>query len=184
MAYENWNNTENNNVEYKNTNSIGGILPFIFPIIGIVLLISVLTSEGFEPPIDYIGVFFIIVWIGGVLWLTFSFLDMSCTLKADRSGITVITALKKKRFIAWAEVKDWGISYAGTTRDGDKCYFLYFSDECLEKKKKKKKKGMKKLKRKTIKVYVSGYNDLNEVMGIIDTCNKKFSFVDPFIPDL
>lgn len=81
----------------------------------------------------------------------FNFIALSKVLILNEHGI-LCKSIVKETFLNWSEVKDYGLSYSGNTRNGSATFDLYFSKEILE----TKNADEKKTRSSTIRVMVVG----------------------------
>ena len=109
-----------------------------------------------------------------------SFYRYSKTFFIGEEGVSY-SSMFSKRFLAWLEIKDYGLSYEGRAQEGgsySNSYLLFFAVEqqkCKSKYKKKMAKG-------TLKISVSSddYTCFSE--NVVPFCSKKIDVV-PFLPE-
>ena len=99
----------------------------------------------------------------------------SAEITIDGDGIKRKSKLVKS-CLCWSEVEDWGLSYTGKSRFGERYYDLYFSKHvCPE-----KNECGKKLKGKMIRFIVNGSDYFRIVERVIPFCKDKTD-VPPFV---
>lgn len=82
-----------------------------------------------------------------------------------------------KRAYTWSQVGDFGLSYSGYGKFGNRYYVLYFSDTEQLKKDKRKKR----LRGKIIKLAVSDSDCSGIIRTVIPFCRKNIALI-PFVP--
>lgn len=161
----------------RNTTFLGiGVVTIIMAISGIRLLFGLLPFEENYTFADVLGLVFVCVWVFVVLSMgVFAFATNSKQITINSEGVLCKSWFSKK-FIKWADIKDWGLSYCGQTRGEGNTYYLYFSKhECQI-----KNECKKKLKGKMIKTFIIGNDYFDAVNTIISFCSEKTD-ITPFV---
>lgn len=119
---------------------------------------------------------FVCIWIFVVLSMgIFAFATNSKQITINGEGVLCNSWFSQK-FIKWADIKDWGLSYCGQTRGEGNTYYLYFSKhECQI-----KNECKKKLRGKMIKTFIIGNDYFDAVNKIIPFCSEKIDKA-PFV---
>ena len=144
---------------------VGGIMSFV----GFKLIFGLVPFDEGYTGADIFGFIFACVWTALVSCVSvYGFVISAKKIIINADGVCSVSYLGKK-FISWADIKDFGLSYCGQTRGEGNTYYLYFSErECAV-----KNECTKKLKGKMIKMFVmeSDYSDV--VNKIIPFCKDK-----------
>lgn len=155
-----------------------GACACLMSLFGIHLLFGLLPLEDGYTPMDIFGVIFVCVWIIVVLCMgLFALETCSRKISIDHRGVYCRSWFRKD-FLAWSEIRDWGLSYCGQTRGEGNTYYLYFSpDLCTV-----KNEFSKKLKGKMLKTFVIGDDYADAINKIIPFCREKTGVV-PFVAE-
>lgn len=152
------------------------IAELIMFVLGVILFFDICLHDDSEP-LDVAGVVIVSVWLCCVLAIGLvCFINALKVLTINSEG--VLCRSIKKEFIAWADVKDWGLSYCGQTRFEGNTYYLYFSKEVLG----RKNDERKRLKRATVKIIVLDSEFCEVLDGIVAPC-RDYVQIPPFIPE-
>lgn len=145
---------------------------------GVSLLFGLLPLDAGYTFIDIFGVIFVSVWVLLVLGMgCFSLETASRKITIDRAGVFCRSWFRKD-FLAWYDIRDWGLSYCGQTRGEGNTYYLYFSaNECRT-----INDCKKKLKGKMIKSFIIGDDYTDAVNRIIPFCREQTG-VTPFVAE-
>ena len=153
--------------------SIGAVLMFF---IGGSAALELFSSASEVSSADIFGGIFICIWLAVVLWMgVYGLVTASKKLTVDAEGVCC-SSLFYKRSLAWREIRDFGLSYAGQTRGEGNTYYLYFASS----EQKTKNECKKKLKGKMIKIEIIGGEYQAAVSELIPFC-RKFTTVEPFV---
>lgn len=149
-------------------------------IIGVFILPILLQhrKEYYDSPAAYIfGIIFAFIWFGIIIFQFIRCLMLTSKKTIINSDGILCKTFAYQRFIAWSDVKDWGLSYCGQSKHMGNNYYLYFSDhEC-----KIKNDCKKKLRGSMIKTIVIESDDYGAVLStVIPFCSKKTD-LKPFI---
>ncbi|MBR5273398.1 MAG: hypothetical protein IKU25_08445 [Clostridia bacterium] len=147
-----------------------GITTVIMAIAGVRLLFLLLPFDKENDMFSNVfGLAFIIIWLINTVCLgIFAFTSNSKRVTIDRDGVSCESWFNKK-FIKWADVKDYGLSYCGQTRFRGNTYYLYFAEfDCPT-----KNECSKKLKGKMIKTIVIADDYSETVEKVIPFCAEK-----------
>ena len=161
----------------RNTTFLGiGIVAILMAITGVRLLFGLLPFEDNYTLADVFGLVFVCVWLTVVLSLgIFAFSTNSKQIIINNDGVLCKSWINKK-FIKWADIKDWGLSYCGQTRFEGNTYYLYFSEhECQI-----INECKKRLKGKMIKTFIIGNDYFDAVSNVIPFCKDKIDIM-PFV---
>ena len=125
---------------------------------------------------DLSGLIFMLFWTSIVMCMSFhGFYAGGKRVTIDESGVSLEMLFIKKHY-DWSEIADFGISYSGRMRNGERHYDLYFSKI----KQKEKDKYKKKLKGSMIRTFVFGDEYYKVLREIFTFCNGRTS-VEPFV---
>lgn len=161
---------ENIEVKGNTFHRVAGIVFLVMACTGVRLLLNMELGE------DIAGVLFLIVWIVITLgWSFCGFFEANKRVSIDEKGVYLRTFISKD-FLAWSEIKDWGLSYYGQSRGFGEVFCLYFSKNALQCKGTRKKK----LKEKMIKIEIFQEEYTRVVETIIPYCKEK-TIVEPFV---
>ena len=106
----------------------------------------------------------------------FSVMSNGKKLIIDGDGI-LCRGIFSKDMMKWAEVKDYGISYAGETRFRGRTYYLYFSRNELT----IDNEYQKNIDRNTVKVFLFEGDEYNKAVTQIMPFCESHAKIQPFI---
>jgi len=157
-----------------------GIVAMIMGCVGLCFFVT-MFSEFDSSPVDWFGAAFICLWLclvfSGAL---VSFYRYSKTFYIGEEGVSYCSMFSK-RYLAWRDIKDYGLSYEGRAQEGgsySNSYLLYFAVEQQASKSKYKKKMTKD----TLKISVSSDDYTYFSEKVMPFCAKKIDVV-PFLPE-
>ena len=169
--------TKNRLIVKRESYFLGGVLMAgVMAIGGLFLITGLLPFEEGYTVADVFGFVFVCLWeafvVCAILWYA---REHSKYMVISAEGIRSCTCFKKA-FVAWDDVRDWGISYCGQTRWKGNTYFVYFSKEEHP----VQNECKKKLKGNMLKTFVYE-EDYGEAVNIlIPFCADKTD-VAPFV---
>lgn len=154
---------------------IGMVALFFFGV-GIYLLIECIWPD--DGIVDWLGVGLVACWTCMGLWMAVSSLNAALTeLVIDDTGVRLCRPLGNKR-IAWNQIRDWGLSYAGTANHDDNAYEFYFAEEPQD----EKNEYSRKLQRQVLRYTVIGEDYRKVVQEVLPFC-RDHARVEPFVPE-
>ena len=154
---------------------IGMVALFFFGV-GIYLLIACIWPE--DGIVDWLGVGLVACWTCMGLWMAVSSLNVALAeLVIDVKGVQLRRPLGKKS-IAWNQIRDWGLSYAGTANHDDNAYEFYFAEEPQD----EKNAYSRRLEKRVLRFEVVGEDYEQVVMEVLPLC-ERYARVAPFVPE-
>lgn len=153
-----------------------GMAAFFFFLVGIRLLIACIWPE--DGIVDWLGTGLVACWTCLALWMAVRSVNDALTqLVLDETGVELRRPLGKKR-IAWNQVRDWGLSYAGTANHEDNTYEFYFAKEPQQ----EKNEYSRKLQKHVLRYTVIGEEYDQVLKEVLPLCHQ-YARVAPFIPE-
>ena len=126
---------------------------------------------------ELFGLAFMLVWTSVAIWMSlYSLTAFFKKLVIDENGISCKTPFQTKWY-GWSEIRDFGLSYSGTTRGGGSIFDLYFAKTEQQ----TKKHDKKKLKRDVLKTFVTDA-DCHAILDTVIPFCERYTAVTPFIP--
>ncbi len=137
------------------------------------LIIDIYSAEALT---GFDCVIYSVVIVSCFLGSVYCFKNGLAQLIIDDQGVTYKDPFTK-RFFPWSEIKDYGFSYTGHGKYGNRYYEFYFSVMVL----KNKNYRSKRLKGSVIKFGIADSKYSEIVKKVMPTCRKNIK-ARPFIP--
>ena len=145
--------------------------------VGVKLLIDqCLEMERFHW-MDAVGIAFVLLWIGFVLWMGFKANELAKTEVVLCDEGIVLAGPWRTRELKWGAIQDYGIHYIGKNRSGAHLYELYFADKTQE----QKNGQTRRLDKEAIRIQIHGTEEYDQIMTqLMPYCKAKVQ-AEPFL---
>ena len=154
-----------------------GIVAAIMGCGALCFFVSVLWAEHDGSLLDWLATSFVLLWLGVVFFASIlSFYRYREKILIEEDGVTYCSWFAKRQ-LTWSEIKDYGLSYNGRSREGTNLYLLYFSAEPLV----SKNEFKKKLSEDTLKIFISSNEYACFCGWVVPFCENKTN-LKPFVP--
>lgn len=153
-----------------------GIVAIFFFCVGIWLLIDCIWPE--DGIVDWLGTSLVVCWTCLALWMAVRSIDQARTeLVLDNAGVEVRSPLRRRR-LAWNQISDYGLSYAGIANHEDNTYVFYFAEETQA----EKNEYSRKLQKRVLRFEIIGEEYGLVLEEVLPFC-VRYARVAPFIPE-
>ncbi|MBQ8185174.1 MAG: PH domain-containing protein [Lachnospiraceae bacterium] len=149
----------------------------ILSVLGIVVNIQTLLFEPEDIWYTLLYIFILLCYAILALGLMYNLLVDVWKLTLTRDGI-ICKYLFSTKFVPWADIQDFGLSYWVTSRSFVKWYYLYFSKEML----KQTSPQQKKLRGPCIKLLISEVSSSEIKEQVLPFCELRTNLL-PFIAE-